>query len=46
MQEIEREAAQGQPPPAPATRHRSCIADLATLFTPPLLSRMFVGRSA
>ena len=45
MQSIEREAAQGQPLPAPAAaaatvRHRG---DLATLFTAPLLSRMIVG---
>jgi len=44
MQSIEREAAQGQPLPAPAAVPTSAVsADLATLFAPPLLSRMIVG---
>ena len=44
MQSIEREAAQGQPLPAPAAPSTVKVsADLATLFTAPLLSRMIVG---
>lgn len=44
MQSIEREAAQGRPLPAPATASTVAVsADLATLFTAPLLSRMIVG---
>lgn len=44
MQEIEREAAQGQPLPPPATTVTVAASpDLATLFTAPLLSRMIVG---
>ncbi|UZE46712.1 MFS transporter [Rhodopseudomonas sp. P2A-2r] len=44
MQSIEREAAQGQPLPAPALAPAVAPSgDLATLFTQPLLSRMIVG---
>jgi putative MFS transporter len=44
MQSIEREAAQGQPLPAPAAGSTVAVSsDLATLFTAPLLSRMIVG---
>src|ERR1700733_8211038 len=44
MQSIEREAAQGQPLPAPALASTVPVSsDLATLFTAPLLSRMIVG---
>jgi MFS transporter, putative metabolite:H+ symporter len=44
MQSIEREAAQGQPLPAPAQASTVPVSsDLATLFTAPLLSRMIVG---
>ena len=44
MQSIEREASQGQPLPAPAAPSTVKVsADLATLFTAPLLSRMIVG---
>jgi MFS transporter, putative metabolite:H+ symporter len=44
MQSIEKEASQGQPLPAPAAASTSVVSsDLATLFTPPLLSRMIVG---
>ena len=44
MQAIEREAAQGQPLPAPAALPTVTVSsDLSTLFTPPLLSRMIVG---
>ncbi|MDB5633139.1 MAG: transporter [Tardiphaga sp.] len=44
MQSIEREAAQGQPLPAPAIAPTVAPSgDLATLFTQPLLSRMIVG---
>jgi MFS transporter, putative metabolite:H+ symporter len=44
MQSIEREAAQGQPLPAPAAPSTVKVSsDLATLFTAPLLSRMIVG---
>jgi putative MFS transporter len=44
MQSIEREAAQGKalPPPA-ATATGTTSSELATLFAPPLLSRMIVG---
>lgn len=44
MQDIEKEAAQGQPLPAPAAAATvPASPDLATLFTAPLLSRMIVG---
>jgi putative MFS transporter len=44
MQSIEKEAAQGQPLPAPAAAATiPASPDLATLFTAPLLSRMIVG---
>jgi putative MFS transporter len=44
MQDIEREAAQGQPLPPPTTTVTvPASPDLATLFTAPLLSRMIVG---
>jgi putative MFS transporter len=44
MQSIEREAAQGQPLPAPAAASTVTVSsDIATLFAPPLLSRMIVG---
>jgi putative MFS transporter len=44
MQSIEREAAQGQPLPAPAPASTvPASGDLMTLFTAPLLSRMIVG---
>ena len=44
MQAIEKEAAQGQPLPAPAAAATvPASPDLGTLFTPPLLSRMIVG---
>jgi putative MFS transporter len=44
MQSIEKEASQGQPLPAPvAVTAVAASADLATLFAPPLLSRMIVG---
>jgi putative MFS transporter len=45
MRSIEREAAQGRPLPAPQAALAVVAASrqLATLFTPPLLSRMIVG---
>src|SRR5258708_10442301 len=44
MQSIEREASQGKPLPAPAAAPTVAVSsDLATLFAPPLLSRMIVG---
>jgi putative MFS transporter len=44
MQSIEREAAQGQPLPAPAAASTVVVSrDIGTLFAPPLLSRMIVG---
>jgi putative MFS transporter len=44
MQSIEREAAQGQPLPVPqAAPAVAPSRELATLFRPPLLSRMIVG---
>jgi MFS transporter, putative metabolite:H+ symporter len=44
MQAIEKEASQGQPLPAPAAASTAVISsDVATLFAPPLLSRMIVG---
>src|ERR1700759_2121267 len=44
MQAIEKEASQGQPLPAPAILPTAPVsAELSTLFTPPLLSRMIVG---
>jgi putative MFS transporter len=44
MQAIEKEAAQGQPLPAPAAAAPAQVSpDLGTLFTAPLLSRMIVG---
>lgn len=44
MQSIEREAAQGQPLPAPALAAAVApSSELSTLFTPPLLMRMIVG---
>jgi len=44
MQSIEKEASQGQPLPAPAAVSTVAVsADVATLFAPPLLSRMIVG---
>jgi putative MFS transporter len=44
MQAIEKEASQGQPLPAPAAASTSAVSsDVATLFAPPLLSRMIVG---
>jgi putative MFS transporter len=44
MQSIEKEASQGQPLPAPAAMSTVAVSpDLATLFAPPLLSRMIVG---
>ena len=44
MQSIEREAAQGQPLPAPAAASTVAVSrDIGTLFAPPLLSRMIVG---
>jgi putative MFS transporter len=44
MQSIEREAAQGQPLPAPAAASTVAVSgELASLFTAPLLSRMIVG---
>jgi MFS transporter, putative metabolite:H+ symporter len=44
MQSIEREAAQGQPLPAPAAASTVPVSgELASLFTAPLLSRMIVG---
>ena len=44
MQSIEREAAQGQPLPAPAAASTvAASGELASLFTAPLLSRMIVG---
>jgi putative MFS transporter len=44
MQAIEKEASQGQPLPAPtAVSTAAASPDLATLFAPPLLSRMIVG---
>src|SRR6478672_11998829 len=44
MQAIEKEAAQGQPLPAPAAAATiPASPDLGTLFTAPLLSRMIVG---
>jgi len=44
MQAIEKEAAQGQPLPAPAAAATvAASGELASLFAPPLLSRMIVG---
>jgi putative MFS transporter len=44
MQSIEREAAQGQPLPPPAAGSTvTASGEIATLFAPPLLSRMIVG---
>ena len=44
MQSIEKEASGGQPLPAPAAASTTAVsADVATLFAPPLLSRMIVG---
>jgi MFS transporter, putative metabolite:H+ symporter len=44
MQAIEKEASQGQPLPAPAAASTAVVSsDVATLFAPPLLSRMIVG---
>jgi putative MFS transporter len=44
MQAIEREAGQGRPLPPPAARATvAASGDIATLFAPPLLSRMIVG---
>jgi putative MFS transporter len=44
MQSIEREVSQGRPLPPPATGSVVPVSsDLATLFMPPLLSRMIVG---
>jgi putative MFS transporter len=44
LQAIEREAAQGQPLPAPsAIATVAASSELSTLFTAPLLSRMIVG---
>jgi putative MFS transporter len=44
MQSIEKEASQGQPLPAPAAVTTvAASSDVATLFAPPLLSRMIVG---
>jgi putative MFS transporter len=44
LQSIEREAAQGQPLPAPAAAPVTAPSgELATLFAPPLLMRMIVG---
>jgi len=44
MQAIEKEASQGQPLPAPAAASTATVSsDVATLFAPPLLSRMIVG---
>jgi MFS transporter, putative metabolite:H+ symporter len=44
MQSIEREAAQGQPLPAPSAAPTVAVSsELASLFTAPLLSRMIVG---
>ena len=44
MQSIEKEAAQGQPLPAPtAATTVAASSELGTLFTQPLLSRMIVG---
>ena len=44
MQSIEHEASQGKPLPAPAAAPSVAVSgDLATLFAPPLLSRMIVG---
>jgi putative MFS transporter len=44
LQSIEREAAQGQPLPAPAAAPMvAASGDLASLFAPPLLMRMIVG---
>lgn len=44
MRSIEKEASQGQPLPAPAAISTvAASADVATLFAPPLLSRMIVG---
>jgi MFS transporter, putative metabolite:H+ symporter len=44
MQAIEKEASQGQPLPAPAAASTAAVSsDVATLFAPPLLSRMIVG---
>src|SRR5215472_10805067 len=44
MQSIEREAAQGQPLPPPAAAATvAASGEIATLFAPPLLSRMIVG---
>lgn len=44
MQSIEKEASGGQPLPAPAAVSTTAVsADVATLFAPPLLSRMIVG---
>jgi MFS transporter, putative metabolite:H+ symporter len=45
MQEIEREAAQGQalPPPTAAVASTPASSELASIFAPPLLSRVIVG---
>src|SRR5882757_9544037 len=44
MQSIEREASRGQPLPVPATLTTvAASGELATLFAPPLLTRMIVG---
>jgi putative MFS transporter len=44
MQSIEREASQGRPLPAPSAAPTVAVSsELATLFAPPLLSRMIVG---
>jgi putative MFS transporter len=44
LQSIEREAAQGQPLPAPAAMPAvAASGDLASLFAPPLLMRVIVG---
>ena len=44
MQEIEREAAQGRPLPPPVVGAAApASTTLASIFAPPLLSRMFVG---
>jgi putative MFS transporter len=44
LQAIEREAAQGRPlPPPTASATVSAPSDIATLFAPPLASRMIVG---
>ena len=44
LQAIEKEAAQGRPLPAPAAATAVTVStDFATIFAPPLLSRMIVG---